>query len=201
MAIALIFILLLAITSPCSLSADSPPKAEPIAIATVCEVLTNPWLFNGKNLVLIGRSSYSIHGRSLSEDDCNPPVITAGHKWPNSIYLECCYKPAPNLPSGTLMLDRVRLAEKVKRLRQTTPLKVEKAFCLNPPRLCDARQQWGVAYGRLSTSGDLRPPSAGPDRDWGTGFGYLGVYPAELFIHDRNWKSFSDDDPPPAKLP
>ena len=87
---------------------------------TVCEVLANPQQFNGKDLAVLGRFAITDEGRWLSEDDCARRLVTKGFTWPNLIWVDCCYQPAPDPPTGSLLVDEAALSDKLKQVRRTT---------------------------------------------------------------------------------
>src|SRR5262245_16822081 len=108
----------------------------PLVPVTVCEILANPQQFNGNSVAILGRFGRTNEGWWLSEDDCGSKLVQQGYAWPNIVWLHCCYEPAPDPPSGSLRLDDVAMAAKLKQVRSTTKLRHQ-------------TDQWAVVYGRI----------------------------------------------------
>lgn len=187
-------------------SAQSKPSAPPFKPVTVCEVLANPAQFDGKNLLVLGRSNQTFEGHWLAEDDCGTKLTMAGRTWPNSVWLECCRTPAPDPPSGTLAIDKDALDQKLQQVRQTTQLRYHLSLVTSPDEKAGARREvmddWAVAYGRLEVVGEIPPPrnSLFPElpgqKTWNHGFGHLGAAPVQLVINRENLRIIPDPAPP-----
>jgi hypothetical protein len=170
---------------------------------TVCEVLANPLQFNGKDLAVLGRFGITDEGRWLSEDDCGRRLVTKGFTWPNLIWVECCYQPAPDPPTGSLLLDEAALAEKLRQVRKTTQLRLVKRWVgsgvvkngVAVPTSSgwqDVREDWAVAYGRLETRGEPQVVRGGDGQLRGFGFGHLAAAPVQLIIKQKHVQTISD---------
>jgi hypothetical protein len=170
---------------------------------TVCEVLANPIAYNGKNIALLGRSGETFEGWWLTEDNCSRKLESDGYTWDNIVWVDCCNEPAPDPPSGLLVLDPEALAQKLAQVRKTTKLKLERRWVFRvdaegksqaEPR--DIRQKWAIVYGRVEARKKLRPPRAtGPNRDWGNGFGHLGGAPVQIVMKQENSVYIPDQEP------
>ena len=88
--------------------AQSKPAEAPLKPVTVCEILASPQQFNGKDLAVLGRFSFTDEGWWLAEDGCGTKLVTEGYKWGNLIWLDCRHEAAPDPPSGFLVLDESR---------------------------------------------------------------------------------------------
>jgi|ERR1041385_4416255 hypothetical protein len=179
---------------------------ESVTLVTVCEVLKDPQHFNGKDLAVLGRFGYTDEGLWLSEDDCGFKLSTGSYDWPNLVWLHCCYEPAPDPPSGSLVLDKDVLAEKIAQVRKTTKLKVQRRWVNSgivkdgktesTSGWRDVKDDWAVVFGRLEARSELKAPSGtGPNRYWGNGFGHLAASPVQLVIRQKNIKVMPDDQP------
>jgi len=161
--------------------AQATSGEAPLVPVTVCEILASPQQFNGKNVAVLGRLGRTNEGWWLGEDDCGSKIVQEGYTWPNLVWVECCYEPAPDPPSGSLRLGDVFVAAKLKQVKETTKLRYQ----------TDA---WVVAYGRIETRSELRPPrGTGPNRDWGNGFGHLRGAPMQIVIKEKNVHTIRDD--------
>src|SRR5262249_23581030 len=91
--------------------------------------------YNGKNAAVFGRDEYTNEGNWLSEDTCNWKL---GNEvvWPNIIWVH--YQPAPDPPSGSLVLDESSLIEKLAQLRRSTKLRIQ------------SRKQYKLKDGKLA---------------------------------------------------
>ncbi len=63
----------------CGSSLGQPPAApsEALPVITVCEALEDLSRYNGKSVVIVGRSSYTNEGSWLTED-CKHKIVTEG---------------------------------------------------------------------------------------------------------------------------
>jgi hypothetical protein len=145
---------------------SAPPPLKPV---TVCEILVNQEKYNGTNVAVLGRYDYTNEGQWLSEDKCD---WKPGNEvvWPNTIWIDCCNHPAPDPPSGSLVLDESALIEKLAQVRKSTKLQVQsrkqykrKDGKVVPAGMTDVKETWAVAFGRI----DAR-------RQWAAFIGVLG---------------------------
>jgi hypothetical protein len=176
-----------------SLQAAAQPTSTPLKPVTVCEILMNQESYNGKNVAVIGRYDYTNEGDWLSEDtyDWKPGNEVV---WPNIIWVHCCYQPAPNPPSGSLMLDEAALIEKLAQIRKSTKLQVQrrKQYKMNdgksvPAGMSDVKETWAVAFGRI----DARRQSATFVGVLGVqvrhaGYGHVGLAPVQIVVKEAN---------------
>jgi hypothetical protein len=179
------------------------PQETPLVPVTVCEVLSNPQQFNGKNMAILGRFSTTDEGLWLDEDDCGRRLVTEGFTWPNAIWLACCYQPAPDPPSGSLLLDEAVLSNILTQVRKTTRLRLVKRLVGSgvvkngtvepgPSEWRDVREDWAVAYGRLETRSEPQVVRGRDGQLRGFGFGHLNGAPAQLVIKQKYVRTFSD---------
>jgi hypothetical protein len=185
------------------LAAQVKSSQAPLIPVTVCEILASPQQFNGTNLAVLGRFDHTDEGWWLAEDDCGRKLVTEGYTWPNLIWLHCCYEPAPDPPSGSLRLDDVALAAKLKQVKGTTQLKHQKRLVIRIAKdgkqestsgWRDEKDEWAVAYGRIEARSELHPAKgSGPDRYWGNGFGHLAAAPVQLVVKEKNVRRIPDE--------
>lgn len=180
----------------------------PLKPVTVCEILANPQVFNGKNLAVLGRFSFTDEGQWLVDDGCGTKLVTDGYTWRNLIWLDRCHEAAPDPPSGSLILDESDLNEKLVQVRRTTQLKVQRRWVNSgivhkdgttesTSGWRDVKDEWAVVYGRLEARNNLKPPQGnGPNRYWGNGFGHLAAAPVQLVIKQNNIRTIPDPMPP-----
>src|SRR5436309_852518 len=107
----------------------------------------NRLALNGKNVAVIGRSGSTDEGRWLTEDTCDGKLETNGFVWPTIIWVECCYQPAPEPPSGSLVLDESVLIEKLARLRKSTTLGMRRIYGVVGSG--EVKETWAVVYGKV----------------------------------------------------
>src|SRR5215470_5045881 len=92
---------------------------ESVTLVTVCEILKDPQHFNGKTLAVLGRFNSTDEGWWLAEDACGFKLSSGSFDWPNLVWLHCCYEPAPDPPSGSLVVDGDVLRKKLVDVRKT----------------------------------------------------------------------------------
>jgi hypothetical protein len=162
---------------------------------TVCELLSTPFAFSGKNIALLGRLDDShFDGAGLSEDNCPSTLVTGGHVWPNNVWIADGTL-GPDPPSGLLVLDSNALEGKLASLRRTTQRKTEELtfFGKDGAHKRSVQQPWVVVFGRIEARQQLRPPSGTfQSRDWGNGFGNANGYPAQIIAKQENEFHISD---------
>lgn len=188
-----------------SLAMAQAKSGTSVKLVTVCEILKDPQHFNGEDLAVLGRLDSTTEGSWLSEDDCGFKLSTGGYDWPNLVWLNCCYEPAPDLPSGSVLLDKDVLLEKLVQVRKTTQLKVHREWAdgivkdgkrVSTPGWQFVKDDWTAVFGRLEARSELKAPSGtGLNRYWGNGFGHLRSSPVQLVIRERNIKVIPDEQP------
>jgi hypothetical protein len=186
-----------------SLRAAAQPPPQPLKPVTVCELLVNQDKYNGTNVAVIGRYDYTNEGSWLTEDTCD---WKPGNEvvWRNIIWVHCCYQPAPDPPSGSLLLDESALIEKLALLRKSTKLQFQsrKQYKLKDGKrvsagMSDVKETWAVAFGRI----DAR-------RQWATflgilgiqvkhaGYGHVGLAPVQIVVKETNVRIIRDEEYP-----
>src|SRR5689334_12586827 len=98
---------LLAIVPPATLIGEAP--LEPV---TVCEVLKDPKLYDGRVVALLGRYSYRTEGRWIGEDACKTPENSTSTPSPEIIWLSYAPDSAPRMVSG-YTVDGAAVAQKL----------------------------------------------------------------------------------------
>jgi hypothetical protein len=165
---------------------------------TVCELLSNPFAYSGKNVALLGRLDDShFDGAYLSEDNCTSRLVSGQHLWPDRVWIRDGMV-GPDPPMGLLVLDPATLERKLAFLRSTTHLKMEEltVFTKNGTEVRSVQQPWAVIFGRIESREQLRPPSDGfPVRDWGNGFGQMNSAPAQIVSKQENEFYIRDNAP------
>jgi hypothetical protein len=142
---------------------DQPP------VLTVCEALTDPDRYNGKSVVIVGRSSSTDEGRWLGED-CGLKVKRAEREFRpivSTTYFDSEFEPPPDLPND-FKWNRRLLQEKLDEVKKTT-------------RLRFPTDMWAAKFGRLETKLPRRVDIG--DREgyaYAIGFGHLSAAPAQL---------------------
>jgi Gram-negative bacterial TonB protein C-terminal len=158
-----------------------PGGVKPV---TVCEVLSNPVAYDGKDIALLGRFDHSPDGNWLSEETCPSALIVDGYTWPNQVWIGGG-ESAPDPRFGLLVLDPIALSEKLESVRRTTHLRLEETGTSSGPRMVS--QSWEVMFGRIEARERLRPPEgAFPRRDWGNGFGLMNTAPVQIIGKPEN---------------
>jgi hypothetical protein len=115
--------------------------------------------FDGKTVIVVGRSAFTDEGSWLSEE-CEQQIVAGGREFRPLIstsYSVSRVAPPPQKPKGFAWDERV-LQQKLEQLKRTTSLRVYKEL--------NYTDQWRAVFGRLET----QPP----------GFGHLGAAPAQL---------------------
>ena len=126
------------------LPAVSAPCAEPALVpVTVCEILQDLPMYEGKPVALVGRYSFRQDGRWLGQEACED---NSGA--PATIWLTEDVRDAPK-PPADFELDGIMLARKLADIRKHTALG---KFRFGTPDY----DRWAVVYGRIETSkGDI----------------------------------------------
>ena len=155
--------LLLVVT--CSVAA----AAEPFPVLTVCEALKDPSRYDGKSVIIVGRSVGTSEGSWLSED-CGLTVLNGGREFSpliSTAWGTDQFAPPPELPEK-FKWDRPLLQQKLAEVRKTTKLRYR-------------TEMWAAEFGRLET----KLPREGPFGGDITGFGHQSGAPAQL-VGPRN---------------
>ncbi len=137
---------------------DQPP------VLTVCEALTYPDRYDGKSVVIVGRSSGTSEGSWLVED-CGLKVMRAEREFPpivSTAYAESEFEPPPDLPNN-FKWNRRLLQAKLDEVKKTTQLR-------SPTDI------WAAVFGRLET----KLPHDTFFGEITGGFGHLSGAPAQL---------------------
>jgi hypothetical protein len=118
---------------------ESASSNNDIPILTVCEVLQNLNLYNGKSLIVIGKAVATDEGSWICAE-CESSIITDGYTWGNFIstrYILRRSAPPPSLPQNYRWDDEALLT-KLKTLKgYSAPL--------------DANERIAAMFGRLET--------------------------------------------------
>ena len=127
-------------------SLGAPCAEAPVVPYTVCEILHDKAVYEGKPVAALGRYSFRQDGRWLSEQACeDAPLAT--------IWLTEDTKDGPRPPEN-FELDGIVLNRKLADLRKRTPLG---KFRFGTP----GYDRWAVVYGRLvSRQGDAAKKAA-----------------------------------------
>ena len=145
-----ICLFLLAIVPTAPLVGQAP--LEPV---TVCEVLKDPKLYDGRVVALLGRYSYRTEGRWLGEDACKIPENSTSTTSPEIIWLSYAPDSAPRMVSG-YTVDGAAVAQKMLLVKKNTTLR---KFRFGSPDY----DRWAVVYGRVKV--DEKNPSATEKKD------------------------------------
>ena len=129
--------LTLLVLSPAALlSQDAPLKP-----VTVCEVLKDSKLYDGRVVAVLGRFSYRAEGRWMGEDSCRTTVAGESAESPDIIWLSYAPESAPRMPTG-YQVDGAIVAEKMQLVKKHTTLGKFRFGSSDYDR-------WAVVYGRV----------------------------------------------------
>ena len=151
-----------------------------IPVLTVCEALRDLKLYNGKDVVIVGRSGWTFEGTFLSED-CEPDGRTTvqGNRWLALIHIS-----DEDQRSGRYTgfhFDEELLRRKLVELKRTTRLTSEQKSVRKSDPFVD---RWVAILGRLVSPVTLRPhrpPHSSQSKNiTGNGFGANGSVPAKV---------------------
>jgi hypothetical protein len=146
-------------------------KAERhVTVLSVCEVVGGVNLYADAVVAVVGRMERSTslvdHSEFLSQDRCEHPIVTHGHKFPNKIQIWTDWEQGmPMPPEDQPKLERQVLAAKLSVVRRATALgsHQEPQFSADGhPTTASVPNQWAVVYGRI-----VRTPRL--DEDCGAG--------------------------------
>ena len=132
-----------------------------LKVLTVCEILDNLDRYAGTDVVSVGREERNVslidQYSFLSQDGCEHPVVTHGHKWSNKIQIWTDWEDGmPKPPADRPALIRSILKTKLSIVQKTTTLGVAEvpyfigkgnSIRHNGERTVPNR--WVAVYGRL----------------------------------------------------
>jgi hypothetical protein len=150
-----------------------------VPVLTVCDALENLQTYNGKTVIIVGRSSTTGEGSWLDQE-CDRKLVTQSFTWPSSIstaYIKRTTAPPPKLPEG-FSWDVEALKQKLESVKKKTRLRPDDV--------------WLALYGRLETHDKLQVALCGGGRLCGVGFGHLSASPAQLVYPDDAEYRFKD---------
>jgi hypothetical protein len=141
-----------------------------VTVLSVCEVVGGVNQYADTVVAVVGRMERSIslvdHSEVLSQDRCEHPIVTHGHKFPNKIQIRTDWEQGMPMPPGEQpKLDRQVLAAKLLSIRRATALgsHQEPQFSADGhPTTATVPNQWALVYGRI-----VRAPRL--DEDCGAG--------------------------------
>lgn len=171
------FYFVVVLTSVATLLGQAAVKPTPVL--TVCEALRDLKLYNGEEVVIVGRSALTFEGTFLSED-CEPDGLTMiqGNRWPSAIYVSGENRLRRQ---DTFQFDKELLRQKLAVVQRTTRLASEQKSIPKSSPLAD---RWMAVLGRLVSPATLlphRPPHGSQTKNVaGNGFGANGSVPAKL---------------------
>jgi len=126
----------------CSMASPVAPAADaPLEPVTVCEVLRDPKLYDGRVIALLGRYSYRAEGRWMGEDRCTALEGTQSNPSPEIIRLSYAPEFAPRMASG-YTVDGAAVADKIQLVKKSTNLRKFRFGSSEYDR-------WAVVYGRI----------------------------------------------------
>jgi hypothetical protein len=152
--------------------ASAQDKAEPAPIVTVCEALRNLKIYNGRDIVIVGRYVWTFDGAFLTEDcEADRHISIDGSPWPSTICVS-----ADSEARWAVSKDDEIFPRKLGEVKRTTRLR--------SPGQGPFADHWAAVKGRLSSPQRLQPPrpptETRPKIIPGNGFGVNGSVPAQL---------------------
>lgn len=137
-------------------------EVAPPAKVSVCEVLLNPSVWNGRLVEISGVVDYGLR----DVHPCSKPFVTEGHRWPEAIDYVGYSGPDDQTPNVSSGMTFSRFREKVDSVlrRGESPTTITAAFI--------GRMITREKYVRVTTGYGLL----------GNGFGHLNVYLAQLQV-------------------
>jgi hypothetical protein len=149
---------------------------EVIPVLTVCEVLKDLDRYEGKSVIVVGRSSSTDEGSCLNEE-CGLKVVWGGREFDAQISTAVFASesaPPPQL-SHAFRWDKRQVQRKLEQLRLTTDLRT-----LKDRKYRQYNDRWFAQFGRLETC-PSRAIIVGDRRTVHTsGCGHLNASPAQL---------------------
>lgn len=146
--------------------------AQTIPRLGVCEALQKLEVLSGKIVAVQGGLQLGRHDFALGETHCDITPETDGVKWPNAVSLVFSASVSSN--SSDADPRSVEFALGLSRLAVNT-------YVLGSPPIPPPVQISATFIGRLHTRSGYRPLRT-PAGLSGTGFGFMGFYPAELEV-------------------
>lgn len=141
-------------------------REQPLQLVTVCEVLKNRNLYNGKMVAILGHWSATDEGAWVV-GDCSHHLKTGAHLWSDSIWLEYDSS-SESAFKDHMPMDMVAAKRKLRELKRDT-------------KPCSTNYKWAVVYGRFETYEELRTSIAGDgNTTHPAGFGHLNDSPAQI---------------------
>ena len=144
-----------------------------IPVLTVCEALNDADQYEGKSVIIVGRTASTIEGRWLTED-CGRKFVRGNREFDAQIstfYFVGDFAPAPPLPDG-FKWDKRLLQQKLTQVKQTTELHTYKDRRYN--------DRWYAMFGRLETHLPRRIFTTNKTEAYTDGFGHQSGSPAQL---------------------
>jgi|SRR5215467_5783771 len=153
-------------------------NAQQIPVLTVCEALHELPKYNGKVVIVVGRTFFTFEGSFMNEK-CEPDGTTMvqGKKWLSVI----AFGSGKTNRAIVVQWDPEALDRKLKQVQQTTHLESQ-----NTSPFIDG---WSAVCGRLEAPQKLRPPTGSRHRFRpGNGYGANGSVPARLqMVQDHDF--------------
>jgi hypothetical protein len=134
---------------------------------SVCEVLAEPERFANSAVAVIGQMERSVslidHYEFLSQDQCEHPLVTHGHRWVDKIQVWTnSTEGMPEPPADRPRLEPAPVAAKLSIVRKTTNLRSHdeptfradgKSTVYNGTK--SVKNEWAVVYGRVMKNASL----------------------------------------------
>jgi hypothetical protein len=139
-----------------------------IPVITVCDVLKNMSVYNGQEIIVVGRLVGTSEGSWLGAE-CPQKVVQNGTEWDTVITLAdiMAQSEAPSFFKGFHWNDQLLL----KKVSELKPMTVLHAV----PQI-HYRDEWAAVFGRFETH---------PLQSRGDGFGHLNGSPARLIWPEK----------------
>jgi len=169
-------------------------------VVTVCDVIKNPSHYSDAPVAIVGRLERSVsfvdHYEFLAQDRCSRPLMTAGHVWPNRLWLCSDWgEGLPKAPTEAPKFNKTYLSKKLSAVRKTTKLGVhqEPGFVIDGHTRrytseVDVPNEWVVVYGRVFDNPSLRDSDCDE-----AGCGGLLSAPLVLMVEQYNILELNDD--------
>jgi len=165
-----ILILLLFIAAGSSVPQTS--KVEPPEkLTSVCDILSNRGVYNGRLVALIGRWVSTDEG-SWIESDCEKPIKTGSYTWSDIIFLNQDSS-SPTIFAKHISFDFATADSKIAELTAHGKLPNEKV-------------RWAVVYGLLETKEELETAFSADGSARGVGYGHLNASPAQIIYREKD---------------
>jgi hypothetical protein len=148
--------------------------SDDVPVLTVCEVLSNLEHYEGRTVIIVGRSTGTFEGSGL-EEDCGMKVVRAEHEFRATIsiaYSTGDFAPPPELPKG-FRWDKNTLQQKLSLVERTTRLRTHKH---------EDSDEWLAVFGRLETDLSRKVNIGNGHYGYASGFGHLSGSPAQLIF-------------------